>query len=436
MDFSEADLQVFTDSVTRYFSHTTADAADVEPPFVKADEDVLLDYTGIIGISGQVKGAIYFSAEEELLSNLLHATGMGDNTRDEDVLRDLVGEVANTMSGSARQHFGSNFLVSVPIVLSRGQNFRLPDYLLSHVIPITWRGFRANLIVCLGHGSAVYGALRDIPAEEVLGMAARGSSTLQLNGLPGGKTLRLTVHRANLRSLLANGEPVLDALTARAHITELLKTSEGTFELLREPTKDTGSLYLPLKQLILSGLADSAAASESQSNQPLPETVFVLTDQSEYWIQSETQAFLDLAMNDLRAGASANMIAAHTGLTLLEVTARLYHLQVAGLITPMRAYARAARIPLQAISPRVETSPAPEPMATGLAPLPPAEIKPMLERLPLAAPRVNQETPRNPEPEPALVRPSFRRSPVPPASARSSLVGRLLSGLKQRLLQP
>jgi chemotaxis protein CheX len=65
-------------------------------------------------------------------------------------MRDLVGEVANTISGNARRDFGRDFVISVPSVLS-GERPEIPQKpgSRSFVIPINWRSHSAKLIVSL-----------------------------------------------------------------------------------------------------------------------------------------------------------------------------------------------------------------------------------------------------------------------------------------------
>ena len=65
-------------------------------------------------------------------------------------MRDLVGEVANTISGNARRDFGRDFVISVPNVLA-GEKPELPNVpgARSFVIPINWRSHSAKLIVSL-----------------------------------------------------------------------------------------------------------------------------------------------------------------------------------------------------------------------------------------------------------------------------------------------
>jgi chemotaxis protein CheX len=65
-------------------------------------------------------------------------------------MRDLVGEVANTISGNARRDFGRDFVISVPSVMANeGGRFRPPGHGRPFVIPINWRSHSAKLIVCL-----------------------------------------------------------------------------------------------------------------------------------------------------------------------------------------------------------------------------------------------------------------------------------------------
>jgi chemotaxis protein CheX len=75
---------------------------------------------------------------------------MQENDFSHETMRDLVGEVANTISGNARRDFSRDFVISVPSVLS-GEK---PDVPLqagrrSFIIPINWRSHSAKLVVSL-----------------------------------------------------------------------------------------------------------------------------------------------------------------------------------------------------------------------------------------------------------------------------------------------
>jgi chemotaxis protein CheX len=64
-------------------------------------------------------------------------------------MRDLVGEVANTISGNARRDLGKGFVISVPSVVANTAEGVVTPHARSFVIPINWRTHAAKLVVCL-----------------------------------------------------------------------------------------------------------------------------------------------------------------------------------------------------------------------------------------------------------------------------------------------
>ena len=146
---NDRDIQVFIKGVQRYFESLTKDVmVFIEPPFIKDEVKPFLEYTGIIGISGRERGAVCFTANGVMLERILSLLNEAPINRN--LICDLVGEIANTLSGNAREEFGKDFLISVPVV-STGQNvhFQFPPDGRNYVIPIIWQGERAYLLVCL-----------------------------------------------------------------------------------------------------------------------------------------------------------------------------------------------------------------------------------------------------------------------------------------------
>jgi len=145
----DQDIQVFIAGVRRYFESLRADERVViEPPFIKDEKRPLLEYTGIIGISGKAHGAVCFTANGVMLKNILGF--LNESPSSKEMLCDLVGEIANTLSGNAREEFGSDFLISVPVVATgNDSSVRLPQEGRNYVIPIIWRSEKAYLLVCL-----------------------------------------------------------------------------------------------------------------------------------------------------------------------------------------------------------------------------------------------------------------------------------------------
>lgn len=145
----EAKLQVFVEGTTNFFKEITGKPAIVGTPYLmETISPLAYDYTGIIGISGERKGSIYFTAPSTFLMRVL--TSMGETGVNREHLMDIVGEVANTISGNARKVFGEQFMISVPTVVSASDdNIRLPKDTRSYIIPIEWSKHNAALVVTL-----------------------------------------------------------------------------------------------------------------------------------------------------------------------------------------------------------------------------------------------------------------------------------------------
>jgi chemotaxis protein CheX len=150
METEEA-LHVFIEGVINYFEHTADKGVKVGSPYLAEDvEPVMHDFTGIIGVSGPYRGSVYFSAPKLMLTHLLMSMGEAD-TSVENIL-DLVGEVANTISGNARKIFGREFLISVPVMIEGAiQKMHTPKYTRCYVIPVYWKSYAATVVVCLEH---------------------------------------------------------------------------------------------------------------------------------------------------------------------------------------------------------------------------------------------------------------------------------------------
>lgn len=145
----EQKFQVFIDSVVKYFNQLKSDDVVVQTPYLtEKQEFIVYDFTGVIGITGNKKGLVYFSAPTKMLNMMLKALGETDTS--EAILVDLVGEVANTIAGNARTEFGADFNISIPFVFKGApDNIMLPKDKNSFIIPIDWKDETAAIVVCL-----------------------------------------------------------------------------------------------------------------------------------------------------------------------------------------------------------------------------------------------------------------------------------------------
>jgi len=148
----EDDLKIFVKGTEHFFKQVTKVAAEVSMPFIKESRDnVMHDFSAVIGISGKHRGCVYYTAPREMIGELMGH--FGETDRSDDLLSDCVGEIANTISGNAREHLGPGFMISVPVVIrGKAEDVRFPKDAPAFVIPITWNGYRSSLILCLKSG--------------------------------------------------------------------------------------------------------------------------------------------------------------------------------------------------------------------------------------------------------------------------------------------
>ena len=142
-------LTVFVESIANFFKTHTKAEVDIGAPFLIDDiNKYLSDYTGIISISGNHKGSVFFSMPRRMAIYLLSEMGLM-STQDEKLM-DLVGEVCNTVAGNARREFGDQFILSVPIMFKgKTQSIKVYDIASIYIIPVVWQGIKSHLIINL-----------------------------------------------------------------------------------------------------------------------------------------------------------------------------------------------------------------------------------------------------------------------------------------------
>ena len=143
------EITEFVDTTITFFTEISGEPAKCGIPFVKNNDPVVLQFTGLIGITGKRKGSIYYTAGKDQLEALAKIMLDLKEVSNED-MKDLVGEVANTVSGNLRQSFGSDFQISVPVVVEGpARDIKMPKDIDTYVLPINWRDFESFLVVCL-----------------------------------------------------------------------------------------------------------------------------------------------------------------------------------------------------------------------------------------------------------------------------------------------
>lgn len=142
-------LNVFMSSVSAFFSQVGEVLHEIDTPYLNDNHTpVAYDYSGVISITGPIKGSVYVSATTTMLRDLLKALHEPEETIS--LLKDLVGEIANTVSGNARTEFGPDFIISPPTVVIGAPSVQyLPANRRTYVIPFYWREHKAAIGICI-----------------------------------------------------------------------------------------------------------------------------------------------------------------------------------------------------------------------------------------------------------------------------------------------
>ena len=126
---TKVELETFVEGTTHYFATAANQPASVGSPYIVHDgRPTIQEFTGVINIAGKRRGIVYFTASRPMLTVMLMR--MGETELTQENMCDLVGEVANTISGEP-------------------EKIVTPDNIRSFVIPINWRSHSAQLVVCL-----------------------------------------------------------------------------------------------------------------------------------------------------------------------------------------------------------------------------------------------------------------------------------------------
>jgi chemotaxis protein CheX len=128
----------FMNAVRQVFEKMVRIEATVQAPRLKERGERGYSVCGIIGISGEVTGSVVVSFSDSAAVKLVEAfAGMSLEPSSAD-FADAIGELANMIAGSAKQHLGGRASISVPnVVMGRGYTVAAPSGVPCVVIPCT-----------------------------------------------------------------------------------------------------------------------------------------------------------------------------------------------------------------------------------------------------------------------------------------------------------
>ncbi len=146
----ESTCKLFIDSVSNYFKVLTTQESEISVPYLKETEKLQLkEFTGMIGISGNKKGYVCFSADKDLLEDLISVFIGLEDPEVEDIM-DMAGEISNVIAGNIRANMGTDFVISVPLVFKgQPEELKFPGDTFVYVIPVKWKEHLASVVVGL-----------------------------------------------------------------------------------------------------------------------------------------------------------------------------------------------------------------------------------------------------------------------------------------------
>jgi chemotaxis protein CheX len=142
-------LKTFARSVSSYFDTITRIPVELGTPFLgEEDENLALDFSAIIGISGAFRGNVFYTAPREKLQALLPL--LGEPEPDDRLCAELVGEMTNTISGNVREELGGGFMISTPLLLQGADEVvRTSHQAPLYILPFQWQGHSSRVLLSI-----------------------------------------------------------------------------------------------------------------------------------------------------------------------------------------------------------------------------------------------------------------------------------------------
>jgi chemotaxis protein CheX len=116
-------------------------ATQAGKPFIKKDKIARGDVTGVIGLTGKMRGTVSVSFSEPCILAIVSGMFGEDMKEMNEEIRDAVGEISNMISGQARRKLeedGLSLSAAIPTVIM-GKNHSLSHFTTYPVIAIPFQ---------------------------------------------------------------------------------------------------------------------------------------------------------------------------------------------------------------------------------------------------------------------------------------------------------
>ena len=143
------DSASFVIGFCEYLESKTKQIATAGSPYVAYEKQIIpLEFQATVRVTGERSGSIYLTASRAMLTIMLMRMGSTDITMER--MRQALLDIANAMVDAARREGNDELLIWTPSV-STEQNRKIEcnGNPRPFVIPIQWRKFTAQLVICL-----------------------------------------------------------------------------------------------------------------------------------------------------------------------------------------------------------------------------------------------------------------------------------------------
>lgn len=143
---NEETLKTIVQSITTYFKKFEIGEVNVYPSYLgELGELPSYQFTGIVTLSGDYRGVVYFSASANLIYKIITKLNQPMNN---DYYLDLVAEMSNIFAGNLRRVLGKSFNISVPIT-SKGplEQIKINSQERPCIIPIEFQKEKSIVVI-------------------------------------------------------------------------------------------------------------------------------------------------------------------------------------------------------------------------------------------------------------------------------------------------
>jgi chemotaxis protein CheX len=112
-------------TVNTFVNFVGIDLSPKNPYMLNREQDFEYDISGVIGLSGAIKGAVILSMKKDVATKLTGKLTGAEHTEIDHDVADALGEIVNIISGNIKKDVreGDNIKISLPTVIRGSEHY-------------------------------------------------------------------------------------------------------------------------------------------------------------------------------------------------------------------------------------------------------------------------------------------------------------------------